>query len=140
MELLETNDMKSELLKKSAKHRQQIEDEVKLISERTEKALTNALIIGGSLAATYFLVRAIAGGSSKSKKSKRKVKIVHAAAAAPERVVEAQVVAEPSTPGIVSQIGTVLASQAVTLLLGVAKEKLAEYLQEKAQEKTESKA
>ena len=139
MELLETNDMKSELLKKSAKHREQIEDEVKLISERTQKAVTNALIIGGSLAATYFLVRALAGGSKK-KKSKRKVKIVHAAAAAPERLVEAEVVAEPSTPGIVSQIGTVLASQAVTLLLGVAKEKLADYLQEKAQEKTESKA
>jgi hypothetical protein len=139
MELLETNDMKSELLKKSAKYRQQIEDEVKLISERTEKVLTNALIIGGSLAATYFLVRAIAGGSKK-KRSKRKVKIVHAAAAAPERVVEAEVVAAPSTPGIVSQIGTVLASQAVTLLLNVAKEKLAEYLQEKAEEKTETKA
>jgi hypothetical protein len=139
MELLETNDMKSELLKKSAKHREQIEDEVKLISERTQKAVTNALIIGGSLAATYFLVRALAGGSKK-KKSKRKVKIVHAAAAAPERLVEAEVVAEPSTPGIVSQIGTVLASQAVTLLLNIAKEKLAEYLQEKAEEKTETKA
>lgn len=136
MELLETNDMKSELLKKSAKHRQQIEDEVKLISERTEKALTNALIIGGSLAVTYFLVRAIAGGSSKSKKSKRKVKIVKASAM-PERVVQAEVVAEPSAPGIVSQIGTVLASQAVTLLLNVAKEKLADYLREKAEEKTE---
>ena len=139
MELLETNDMKSELLKKSAKHREQIEDEVKLISERTQKAVTNALIIGGSLAATYFLVRALAGGSKK-KKSKRKVKIVHAAAAAPERLVEAEVVAEPSTPGIVSQIGTVLASQAVTLLLNIAKDKLAEYLQEKAEEKTETKA
>ncbi len=139
MELLETNDMKSELLKKSAKHREQIEDEVKLISERTQKAVTNALIIGGSLAATYFLVRALAGGSKK-KKSKRKVKIVHAAAAAPERLVEAEVVAEPSTPGIVSQICTVLASQAVTLLLNIAKEKLAEYLQEKAEEKTETKA
>ncbi len=138
MELLETNDMKSELLKKSAKHRQELQDEVKLISERTEKALTNALIIGGSLAATYFLVRALAGGSKK-KKSRRKVKIVQAAAA-PERVVEAEVVAEPSAPGIVSQIGTVLASQAVTLLLNVAKEKLADYLHEKAEEKTESKA
>lgn len=131
--------MKSELLKKSAKHRQQIEDEVKLISERTEKVLTNTLIIGGSLAAAYFLVRAIAGGSSKSKKSKRKVKIVKASAV-PERVVQAEVVAEPSAPGIVSQIGTVLASQAVTLLLNVAKEKLADYLREKAEEKTESKA
>lgn len=138
MELLETNDMKSELLKKSAKHRQELQDEVKLISERTEKALTNALIIGGSLAATYFLVRALAGGSKK-KKSRRKVKIVQASTA-PERVVEAEVVAGPSSPGIVSQIGTVLASQAVTLLLNVAKEKLADYLHEKAEEKTESKA
>jgi len=44
------------LLQKSARHREQLEDEVKLISERTEKIIINALVIGGALAATYFLV------------------------------------------------------------------------------------
>jgi hypothetical protein len=136
MELLETNDMKSELLKKSARHREELEEEVKLISERTGKVLTNALIIGGSLAATYFLVRQLSGGSKSKKSKRRKVKIVKAVAA-PEHVVETELVAEPSTPGIVSHIGTVLAGQAMTILLNIAKEKLGEYLSAKEEAKTE---
>jgi hypothetical protein len=135
MELLETNDMKSELLKKSARHREELEEEVKLISERTGKVLTNALIIGGSLA-TYFLVRQLSGGSKSKKSKRRKVKIVKAVAA-PEHVVETELVAEPSTPGIVSHIGTVLAGQAMTILLNIAKEKLGEYLSAKEEAKTE---
>src|SRR5690349_13225324 len=99
MELLESNDLKSELLKKSAMHRQGLEDEVKLISDRTEKVLTNALIIGGTLAATYFLVRAFSG-SSKSKRKSKKVKIVHAAAAPAASVEEVEpAAAESSVPG-----------------------------------------
>src|SRR5690242_13241656 len=131
MELLETNDLKSELLKKSAMHRQGLEEEVKLISDRTEKVLTNAIIIGGTLAASYFLVRAFAG-SSKSKRKSKKVKIVHAAASpmAAEEVEEAP--AESSVSGMFSQIGTALASQAGVFLLSIAKEKLTEYLEAQA--------
>ena len=54
MELLETNDPKSLLLKKSAKHKKGLEDEIKLFSENTDKIVTNALIIGGTLALTIF--------------------------------------------------------------------------------------
>ena len=59
MELLETNDAKSLLLKKSAKHKKGLEDEVKLLSENAEKIVTNALIIGGTLALTYLLITSI---------------------------------------------------------------------------------
>ena len=59
MELLETNDPKSLLLKKSAKHKKVLEDEVKLLSENAEKIVTNALIIGGTLALTYLLITSI---------------------------------------------------------------------------------
>jgi len=45
MHLTESNDPKEELRKKSERHRQELEEEVKLISERTEKIITNALII-----------------------------------------------------------------------------------------------
>lgn len=136
MELLESNDLKSELLKKSAKHREGLEDEVKLISERTEKVLTNALIIGGTLAAGYFLMRAFSG-SSKSKRKSKKVKIVHAAASPNDDVEEVAV--SSSAPGIVSQIGTALASQAGVFLLTMAKEKLTEYLEAQAEKKAKSK-
>jgi len=135
MELLESNDLKSELLKKSAMHREGLQDEVKMISERTEKVLTNALIIGGTLAASYFLVRAFSG--SKSKRKSKKVKIVHAAAAPSTEPDDEG--AESSAPGIVSQIGTALASQAGVFLLTIAKEKLMEYLEAQAEKKAKEK-
>lgn len=131
MELLEPNDPKMELLKKSAKHRQELEDEVKLISERTEKIVTNALIIGGTLAAAYFLVRQFSGSTPKKKVKVQKVKVVQAKADGAEVDVEE----EPSAPGIVSQIGTALASQATIFLLSIAKEKLSEYLQSQFEKK-----
>jgi len=141
MELLESNDMKSELIKKSAKHRAQLEEEVKLISERTSKVVINTLVIGGALAVSYFLVRQLAGGG-KSKSRRRKV-----VRAKPVRVIQSnghepveEVSYEPAVPGIVTQIGTALASQATVFLLGLAKEKLAEYLQSPTEEKKETKA
>ncbi|HEY9048587.1 MAG TPA: hypothetical protein VIN08_21920 [Ohtaekwangia sp.] len=133
MELLETNDLKAELLKKSARHREELEEEVKLISERTQKVLTNALIIGGSLAVSYLLIRQLAGGSE-SKSRKRKVKIVKAVEA-PEQVVETEVVSQAETPGIVSHIGNAIAGQAMAFLLSIAKEKLTEFLEEKTEVK-----
>jgi hypothetical protein len=139
MELLESNDMKSELLKKSAKHRAQLEEEVKLISERTSKAVINALVVGGTLAISYLLVRQLAGGGGKRKRRK----VVHAK---PVRVIQStghepveEVSYEPAVPGIVTQIGTALASQATVFLLGLAKEKLSEYLQSSAEDKKETK-
>lgn len=140
MELLESNDMKSELLKKSAKHRAQLEEEVKLISERTSKVVINALVVGGALAVSYLLVRQFAGsGGGKSKRRK----VVHAK---PVRVIQTnghepveEVSYEPAVPGIVTQIGTALASQATVFLLGLAKEKLSEYLQSSTEDKKETK-
>ena len=125
MELPQPNDTKMELLKKSAKHRQELEDEVKLISEKTEKMITNGLIIGGTLLAAYFLVRQFSGSSPKTKGKSPKIKVVQAKATDEE----SETSDEHSSPGIVAQIGTALASQATVFLLGIAKEKLSEYLQ-----------
>ena len=133
MELLESNDFKSELLKKSEKHRAELAGEVKLISERTEKILTNALIIGGALAATYFLMSQFSGPKKEKRKAKtRKIKIVNGTTDNDEEEVVESV---PAAPGIVAQIGTALASQATVFLLDLAKEKLSEYLQAQAEKK-----
>ncbi len=132
MQLTESNDPKEELRKKSAKHRQELEEEVKLISERTEKIITNALIIGGTLAAAYFIMRQFSGSSSKKRKRVvPKIKLVKAN----EESGESEVIEEPSAPGIVSQIGTALASQATVFLLSIAKEKLMEYLESQFEKK-----
>ena len=122
MGLAESNDIKMDLLKKSAKHRQELQKEVELISERTQTALTNALIIGGTLAAAYFLVRQFSGSSKKSKSKRARLAVLPAREASVDEE-------ESSSPGVMSQIGTALASQATLFLIGLAKDKLSEYLQ-----------
>jgi hypothetical protein len=124
MELLDSDDpVKGQLLRKSAQHREQIEEDVKLISERTEKIITNALIIGGALAATYFIVNSFS--VSKKKKKLKKVRLVKDESGTEQMMVES----EPETPGVITQIGSALASQATVYLLSLAKEKLDEFMQ-----------
>jgi hypothetical protein len=116
--------VKSQLLRKASQQREDLGDEWKELSERTEKILTNALIIGGVLALTYIFVRQFSG--KKSKKSK-----VKKAAAKPEAGNEPD--EEPPASSVLSHIGTALLSQATVFLLNMAKEKLSEYIQAKAQ-------
>jgi hypothetical protein len=129
MELFESNDPKTQLLKRSALHREAIEEEAKLISARTEKILTTALVVGGALAATYLLVRQFSGKPKRHKKSK-KIKIV--AARPKDEEDDDDVTYEKPSSGIVAQLGTALASQATTFLLDLAKEKLMAYLESQA--------
>jgi hypothetical protein len=133
MQSRQSNDPKEELLKKSERHRQELKNEVKMISERTEKVVANALIIGGTLAAAYFLMRQFSGSSRKRKKkvAAPKIKIVKAT----EGSEETETIEEPSAPGVMSQIGTALATQASVFLLSIAKEKLMQYLESQFEKK-----
>ena len=128
MEILETQDPeKRKLIETSDRHRKEIEKEVSELSERTDRALKNALIIGGALALTYVVVSQIS--SSKKKKKKTRVK--------PKAVVEQEEVEEedesPTFAGIenslLSQIGTKIVNTATLVLLDMAKAKLSEFLQ-----------
>ncbi|MEO7990469.1 MAG: hypothetical protein ABI663_13070 [Chryseolinea sp.] len=137
MELLEPNDFKRELLKKSALHKSELEEEVKQISDRTQKVITNALIIGGTLAVTYFLVKQFSGSKSKVKAKAKKAKIAFENI---EEEEDDEVTNSSGVPAIVSQIGTALLSQASVLLLSLAKEKLSEYLDSQAEKKAKNNA
>jgi hypothetical protein len=131
MELLESDDpVKSQLLQKSERHREALEEEVKEITGRTEKIITNALIIGGALAVTYYLVRQFSKPVKKTKSKSRKAQSV-IAASSPVEEEEISDVPNPLT-SVMSQIGTTLASQASVFLLTIAKEKLNEYLESQA--------
>lgn len=125
MELMESNDAKNRLVIKSAKHKQELEDEVKLISANTEKLVKNALIIGGTLAVTYFLIRRFSGAKSKKKAKTKKEKFVRGTDAQVEASSEEDTA---TSPGIVSQIGSALAAQATVFLLDLAKDKLSEFV------------
>ena len=136
MELMETDDpIKSGLLKKTSQYREDLEDEAKVISERTEQILTNGLIIGGSLLLTYFAYKQFSGGSKKKHKSKvKKIKVVGATPIDTEEETEVEETTGPSQ--IITQIGTALVSQASVFLLSLAKDKLTEYLQAQEKKKT----
>ena len=124
MELLETQDPeKKKLIESSDRHRRELEKDVAELSRKTEKMLTNALIIGGSLALTYIAVRSFSGGKKKKKKNK-----AQAPTAEPEMATEEHE-HENEGPSLISQIGSQLLNQATFLLINIAKDKLAEYLQ-----------
>jgi hypothetical protein len=125
MEILETNNPKSELQKRSVQQRKALEEEVKLLSDRTEKIFTNVIIIGGALALTYLLVRGFTSSRSKAKRRKQRN-------TEDDTVVLTDDVRESKAASILSEVGAVLATQATAFLLSLAKEKLTEYLASQA--------
>lgn len=131
MELLETQDPeKRKLIETSDRHRKELEREVKAITEKTETAVKNALIIGGALAVGYLLVNQI----SKSGKSK-KVKKVYAKARREEIDDDDEttsVVASGSSA--IVRIGERMLTEATFMLLELAKDQIREYLQSRNKE------
>jgi hypothetical protein len=103
-----------------------LEEEVKLISEQTEKIITSALVVGGALAITYFLVTRLSDSREKTNSKPRKIKMVERPGNDDSAVESSH---QPEEAGIVSQIGAALVAQATTYLLSLAKEKLTEFLQ-----------
>ena len=124
MNLETDNPEKGRLLQRSALHRELLEEDVKLLTEQSQKIITNALIIGGALALTYIVVRGFTAASKEEKVKTPKIKIVEPRPDTAEPRVHAS-----AEPGIMSQVGAVLAAQATGILLSLAKEKLMEFLQ-----------
>jgi hypothetical protein len=121
MELLETQDPeKKRLIESSMRHKQEMEREVKDLSDRSEKMLKNALIIGGALALTYVVVNQLSSRKVKKKKAK------------PAKVASVEIEEEQEyEPSMLSQMGDKLVNTATLFLLDLAKEKLNDYLQNK---------
>jgi hypothetical protein len=122
MELLETQDPeKKKLIESSLRHKQEMEREVRDISDRSEQMLKNALIIGGALALTYVVINQLSSTKSKKRKAKK------AKSASVEVVGEE----EDESPSVLSQMGDKIVNTATLFLLDLAKEKLSDYLQGK---------
>lgn len=133
MELLETqNPERKKLLETSERHKRELEKEVKDMSDKTEKVLKNALIIGGALAITYLLVSQL-GSGKKKKKSKAKIQLQAAPAPIDQMVEE-----EEETPSAFSAIGAKIADTATVMLLDIAKEALSEFLKTRQQKNADS--
>jgi hypothetical protein len=127
MELLESQDPeRKQLLETSERHKRALEKEVHDLTKKTERMLTNALIIGGSLALTYFVISSLSG---RKKKKKKKAAIAKAQADSGDGDEHFEEKHEDHEPSIVSQIGTRVLSQATVMILDIAKDKLLEYLE-----------
>lgn len=128
MEIFESQDPeKKRLMDEAKKHKDALSGDVRAVSERTETIIKNAVIIGGALALTYVLVRSLSGGKSKKKKSKT-IKLVAQAPQGSTSNGAAEEEDEEQSDSLLTQIGTKIANEATVLLLSLAKEKLAEYL------------
>ena len=128
MELLETQDPeKRKLLELSERHRRELQKEVQGISQRTERVLTNALIVGGVLALTYFAVSQFSKRSSKKKKHRKERQAEENGIMAGEP--HDEMMAPSAAPSLMAEIGTKVINQATLILIDLAKEKLMEYLQ-----------
>lgn len=127
MELLETQDPeKRKLIETSERHRRELEKEVSDLGQRTEQVLTNALIVGGVMALSYFAIRQFSKGKSKKKKKHKKNKVVAESNGA---TTEPQTANAPEPPGLISQIGDRVINHATLILVDLAREKLMEYLE-----------
>ena len=130
MELLETQDPeKKRLIETSDRHKQELEKEVKAISDKTERIVKNALIIGGTLAVTYLIVNQLSSSKTKRKKAKAKQNDEDET---PDSILE-DVSGPNSSPSFLSQLGDRVTTGATAILLGIAKDKLAEYLSNRKQ-------
>ena len=77
MELLETTDPeKKRLIEATDRHKYELQREVKAISDKTENAVKNVLIIGGTLVLTYLLVSQLGGGKKKKLKKNKTIYIL----------------------------------------------------------------
>jgi hypothetical protein len=140
MELLETQDPeKRKLIETSDRHKKELEKEVRAISDKTEKVLKNALVIGGALALTYFTVSQLTKRKAKRKRAKE-IKTVGEAAGMPnlQQSLDEEMNSEPSTPSIISQIGDKVISQGTFILLDLAKDMLVEYLESRKKKDEDS--
>ncbi|MFM9838574.1 MAG: hypothetical protein ACKVOQ_09945 [Cyclobacteriaceae bacterium] len=125
MELLETQDPeRRRLIETSDRHKHEMEKEVKSLSDKTEKTLKNALIIGGVLAVTYLIVNQLSSSTKKKKRAKSKVAVTNGV----EDLIE-----EDETPSVFTQMGAKIADTATVVLLDLAKDALAEFLKTRKQ-------
>lgn len=124
MELLETQDPeKKKLIESSERHKRALKKELSQLSAKKDRMLNNALIIGGTLAFTYFVVNSI----TKKTRKKKKLNLAAIKEGDIDNVgVEAE---EEDEPSKLEKAGLHILTLASTMLLGLAREKLSEYLE-----------
>lgn len=126
MEFLQgSNKEMSALLQRVNQKKSEMEEEASKLSRQSDKLIKNALIIGGALVVTFFVVRSLTGKSSK--KNEKELN--------PQDSSDQ----EPTGSSMISEIGSRVAEAAVVFLLGLAKEQLSGYLKSRQKENENTK-
>ncbi len=134
MELLEGQDPdKKKLIETSERHRRALEKQVNELGAKTEKMVTNALIIGGSLALTYFVVSSLSSGKKKKKRKAKAAKAQVDSTQEPDDETE-EAAESIVAPTIISMVGSRIINTVTFMLLDIAKEKLFDYLKSRKQD------
>lgn len=121
MGLSSKNDLEKSELEGRVKRKQiEMQEEASNLARQSDKMIKNALIIGGALVLTFFVVRSLTGKSSK-KIEKEESPLSDSEASS-------------SQPSMIAGIGSRIAEGAVIFLLGLAKEQLSEYLKSRRKE------
>lgn len=115
----------SALLQRVNLKKSEMEEEAAKLSNQSDKMIKNALIIGGALVVTFFVVRSLTGKSSK--KNDKELN--------PQDSSDQ----EPAGSSMISEIGSRVAEAAVVFLLGLAKEQLSGYLKSRQKENENTK-
>jgi hypothetical protein len=133
MELLESNDPeKKRLIEASERHKRALEKDFTGLSGDTQKLLTNALIIGGVLVVSYFVVRQFSPSSKPKKRKKRKITLVQQPAVSNAEEDDDDDVSY--SPSLLADIGARVANQATLVLIDIARQKLMDYLESRKKE------
>ncbi|HLT82448.1 MAG TPA: hypothetical protein VKZ86_15575 [Cyclobacteriaceae bacterium] len=134
MKVVEKDDSKEKLREKSDAYKAAIEQEVKELGDRTARALVNVAVVAGAVSVAYLVYRGLTSSSrSKSKSRKARRKELVAVEDNGHHVQE-----ESRFASMLSNVGTVLATQATAYLLAFARQKLIEYLKESSEQKEEN--
>jgi hypothetical protein len=134
MEILESQDPeKKRLIEASERHKRALQKDVTDLSKKTEKMLTNALIIGGALALSYLLVRQLSS-SSKPKKHKKGKKVTATVVPVSTSDDDDDEDEDQGSPGFLAAMGNKVISQATVILVDIARQKLMEYLESRKKE------
>ncbi|MEJ0030979.1 MAG: hypothetical protein WDO15_11645 [Bacteroidota bacterium] len=134
MELLESSDPeKKRLVEASDRHKRALEKDFMGLSSDTQTLVKNALIIGGVLAVSYFVVRQFSS-SPKPKKRKKARKVTLVQPSVSNAQDDDDVDDQPASPSLLADIGTRMANQATVILIDIARQKLMEYLDSRKKE------
>jgi hypothetical protein len=123
MQLPEKNESeKMAMISRVNQKKTELEEKAKALAGQTDKVILNAAVIVGALTLTFFVVRSIAGRSSKKSKEEK------ADETTPVKV------SEGNEQSLLSTVGSRVAEGAVIFLLGLAKEQLTGYLKSRQKE------